>query len=60
MKLIGIEEHFLTGEVRDAWHAKGLAATDPMFAFGGLWESLGEGDDMVETFAIVTMSGMRS
>ena len=33
MKLIGIEEHFLTQEVRDAWHAAGLAATDPSVAF---------------------------
>lgn len=29
MKLIGIEEHFLTTEVRDAWAAIGLEATDP-------------------------------
>jgi len=29
MKLIGIEEHYLTTEVRDAWEAIGLAATDP-------------------------------
>ena len=33
MKLIGIEEHFLTAEVRDAWHALGLAAVDPSVAF---------------------------
>jgi predicted TIM-barrel fold metal-dependent hydrolase len=33
MKLIGIEEHFLTAEVRDAWHAAGLEATDPSVAF---------------------------
>jgi predicted TIM-barrel fold metal-dependent hydrolase len=29
MKLIGIEEHYLTAEVRGAWEAIGLAATDP-------------------------------
>jgi len=33
MKLIGIEEHFLTVEVRDAWHAIGLDAVDPSVAF---------------------------
>lgn len=33
MKLIGIEEHFLTAEVRDAWHAIGLAAIDPSVAY---------------------------
>jgi uncharacterized protein len=33
MKLIGIEEHFLTAEVRDAWTAIGLEATDPSVAF---------------------------
>ncbi len=33
MKLIGIEEHFLTTEVRDAWSAIGLEATDPSVAF---------------------------
>ncbi|RKK04085.1 amidohydrolase [Pseudoroseomonas wenyumeiae] len=32
MKLIGIEEHFLTSEVRDAWHAIGLEAADPSVA----------------------------
>ena len=32
MKLIGIEEHYLTAEVRDAWTALGLAATDPSVA----------------------------
>lgn len=29
MKLIGIEEHFLTSEIRDAWNAAGLDAVDP-------------------------------
>jgi predicted TIM-barrel fold metal-dependent hydrolase len=29
MKLIGIEEHYLTAQVRDAWNAIGLEATDP-------------------------------
>jgi hypothetical protein len=29
MKLIGIEEHYLTVDVRGAWDAMGLAATDP-------------------------------
>lgn len=29
MKLIGIEEHFLTAAVRRAWNAAGLEATDP-------------------------------
>ncbi|WP_307437644.1 amidohydrolase family protein [Labrys monachus] len=33
MKLIGIEEHFLTAEIRDAWHAIGLDASDPSVAF---------------------------
>jgi uncharacterized protein len=33
MKLIGIEEHFLTAEVRGAWDAIGLAATDPSVAY---------------------------
>jgi hypothetical protein len=33
MKLIGIEEHYLTADVRDAWDAIGLAATDPSVAF---------------------------
>ena len=32
MKLIGIEEHYLTADVRDAWDAIGLAATDPCVA----------------------------
>lgn len=32
MKLIGIEEHCLTADVRDAWDAIGLAATDPIVA----------------------------
>ena len=32
MKLIGIEEHYLTAEVRAAWDAIGLAATDPSVA----------------------------
>jgi predicted TIM-barrel fold metal-dependent hydrolase len=33
MKLIGIEEHYLTADVRDAWDAVGLAGTDPSVAF---------------------------
>lgn len=33
MKLIGIEEHFLTAEIRQAWDAIGLDATDPSVAF---------------------------
>ena len=33
MKLIGIEEHFLTAEVRDAWSAIGLELTDPSVGF---------------------------
>jgi predicted TIM-barrel fold metal-dependent hydrolase len=33
MKLIGIEEHFLTAEIREAWRAIGLDATDPSVAF---------------------------
>ncbi len=33
MKLIGIEEHFLTVEVRDAWSAIGLELTDPSVGF---------------------------
>jgi predicted TIM-barrel fold metal-dependent hydrolase len=33
MKLIGIEEHFLTAEVREAWTAIGLDAVDPSVAF---------------------------
>ncbi|QHC37338.1 amidohydrolase family protein [Komagataeibacter xylinus] len=32
MKLIGIEEHYLTADVRKAWEAIGLAATDPSAA----------------------------
>ena len=32
MKLIGIEEHYLTTDVRDAWKVAGLAATDPCVA----------------------------
>jgi len=35
MKLIGIEEHFLTPEVKDAWSAIGLDAADPSVAFHG-------------------------
>jgi predicted TIM-barrel fold metal-dependent hydrolase len=33
MKLIGMEEHFLTAEVRHAWDAIGLNAVDPSVAF---------------------------
>lgn len=33
MQLIGIEEHFLTAAVRDAWDAIGLSAVDPSVAF---------------------------
>jgi predicted TIM-barrel fold metal-dependent hydrolase len=33
VKLIGIEEHFLTAEVRQAWDAIGLNAVDPSVAF---------------------------
>lgn len=33
IKLIGIEEHFLTDEVRQAWNAIGLEASDPSIAF---------------------------
>lgn len=32
MKLIGIEEHFLTAEIRKAWNDAGLQATDPSVA----------------------------
>lgn len=32
-KLIGIEEHYVTTDVRDAWGAIGLAATDPSVTF---------------------------
>ena len=32
MKLIGIEEHYLTADVRDTWEVTGLAATDPSVA----------------------------
>lgn len=32
MKLIGIEEHYLTSPVRAAWEAAALAATDPSVA----------------------------
>ena len=32
MKLIGIEEHYLTADVRIAWDAVGLAAADPSVA----------------------------
>ncbi len=33
MKLIGIEEHFLTAQVRDAWHAIELEAIDPSVGY---------------------------
>ncbi|MDR3437236.1 amidohydrolase family protein [Telmatospirillum sp.] len=33
MKLIGIEEHFLTAEIGEAWNAIGLDAVDPSVAF---------------------------
>ncbi|XFC38315.1 amidohydrolase family protein [Stenotrophomonas indicatrix] len=33
MKLIGIEEHFLTAEILKAWSDAGLEATDPSVAF---------------------------
>lgn len=33
MKLIGIEEHFITAEVHDAWHAIALEAIHPSVAF---------------------------
>jgi hypothetical protein len=33
MKLIGIEEHFLTEDVCEAWQASGLEAKDPSIAF---------------------------
>ncbi|MGO9603534.1 MAG: amidohydrolase family protein [Candidatus Binataceae bacterium] len=33
MKLIGIEEHFLTDEIHRAWNAIGLEAVDPSMAF---------------------------
>ena len=32
MKLIGIEEHYLTADARDAWEAIGLGETDPSVA----------------------------
>lgn len=40
MQLIGVEEHFLTPEVAQAWHAMGLAAIDPSVgANGGPFEA---------------------
>ena len=33
MKLIGIEEHFLTDELHQAWKAINLESTDPSMAF---------------------------
>src|SRR5271170_2950804 len=33
MKLIGIEEHFITSEVHDAWNAIALRTIDPSVAF---------------------------
>jgi hypothetical protein len=33
MKLIGIEEHFLTAEIRDAWHAIALEAVGPSVGY---------------------------
>lgn len=33
MKLIGIEEHFLTADIADAWTAIGLDAIDPSVRF---------------------------
>ena len=35
MRLIGIEEHFITSDVRDAWDAMRLGARDPGAAFHG-------------------------
>jgi hypothetical protein len=43
MRLIGIEEHFLTPHVEQGWQAMDLAASDPSVAFhggaraGGCW-----------------------
>ena len=40
MKLIGVEEHFLTDEIRRAWSAMGLEAADPSVAFhSGVFEN---------------------
>ena len=40
MKIIGVEEHFLTEDIHRAWKAIGLAATDPSMAFhSGVFES---------------------
>jgi len=33
VNLIGIEEHFLTAEIHQAWEAIGLDAIDPSVAF---------------------------
>jgi hypothetical protein len=33
MTLIGLEEHFLTAEIRDTWTAIGLDAVDPSVTF---------------------------
>ncbi|MFT8953541.1 MAG: hypothetical protein ABF979_14865 [Gluconobacter sp.] len=43
MKLIGIEEHFLTTEVKDAWSAIGLEAADPSVAFHSMGDRLRSG-----------------
>ena len=42
MKLIGIEEHFLTPAVEQAWHAIGLEAIDPSVGYhqGGICRRL--------------------
>jgi hypothetical protein len=43
MKIIGIEEHFLTSAVRDAWSASSAAERD-----GGIGLHLGEIEDRLD------------
>ncbi|RRD21379.1 amidohydrolase [Brucellaceae bacterium VT-16-1752] len=58
MKLIGIEEHFLTADIYEAWHATGLDATDPSVAFhsDAVWHRL---LDLAETrLALMDETGL--
>jgi len=58
MKLIGIEEHFLTPEVHEAWNAICLATSDPSVAFhsGAIAKRLLDISD--ERLALMDESGL--
>ena len=58
MKLIGIEEHFITAEVNDAWNAAALEAVDPSVAFcaGVAWNRLFDLAD--ERLALMDETGL--